>query len=183
MERLKVQVHTPAHIFTGYVHLLPQQRLLDILNGILAGTMRREEAFLPLFEASASTRDGKETALESAYINILFAREVEEGKSSERSDEVEHKLYPFITKSPVSVQLLMLGYTLTGHGQMHCAEGQHLGDVLKSETRFLPLTRVQIRSSAGGSESELDFVAVNKEQIIALQELGSAGADIRESNG
>lgn len=44
-ERLKVRAYTSTHIFTGYVRRLPQQRLMDIVNGILAGTMQTNEAF------------------------------------------------------------------------------------------------------------------------------------------
>ena len=177
MERLRVRVHTPTHIFTGYVRRLPQQRLLNILNGILTGTMRVDEAFLPFKEVSVGTHrlDGKEVALKCAYINkadILFAREIDEGQPTEHGEKVEPKLYPFVSKSPMRVKLFMSGYTLTG--QMHCAEGHRLGDVLKSATRFLPLTGVEIRSSAGSSESGLSFVAVNKEQIICLEEVGDA---------
>jgi hypothetical protein len=83
------------------------------------------------------------------------------------SGKVRHRLYPFVSKSPLSVRLYMPFYTLTG--QMHCFEGQPLSDLLNTGERFLALTNVQIVPSGGSSES-VSFVAVNKEQIISLEE-------------
>lgn len=55
---------------------------------------------------------------------------------------------------------------------MYYAKNQCPRDMLNSETRFLPLTNVAIRPAEGESESGVSFVAVNKEQIIVMQELG-----------
>ena len=170
--RLKVRVYTPANILNGYIQVLPRQRRVDILNGVLVGTMHTDEAFLPFTGVAIRTLDGRETVVQSAYINkanILFAQESEEGQSRELGNEVGHKLYPYVSKLPMAVKLYMPRYTLTG--QMHCAERQRLADVLESANRFVPLIDVVISPVAGGSESGLDFVAVNKEQIIMLQEL------------
>ena len=172
--RLKVRVYTFAHILNGYVQVLPRQRLVDILNGVLRGALRTDEEFLQVSEAEVCSLEGRKVTMQSAYINkadILFASEIEEGQSRELGKEVGHKLYPYVSKSPMAVKLYMPMYTLTG--QMHCAGGQRLADVLESATRFVPLTDVAISPVAGGSESRLDFVAVNKEQIIMLQELAA----------
>jgi len=42
--------------------------------------------------------------------------------------------------------------------------------MLNSEMRFLPLTNVAIYPAEGETESGVSFVAVNKEQIISLEE-------------
>lgn len=128
---------------------------------------------MPLTEVTVHTLDGREVTVQSAYIsnaNILFAREIEEGQSRQLGREVEHKLYPFVSKSTVPVKLHVPPYTLTG--QMHCVRGERVGDVLNSEPRFFSLTNVDIYPSAGGSESGVSFIAVNKGQIISLEELG-----------
>jgi hypothetical protein len=170
-ERLKVRLHTSAHIVDGYIHVLPKQRLLDILNGVLRGTLRTDEQFLQVSEAELCSLDGTKVTLQSAYINranILFAREIEDVQTQGLGGEVRHKLYPFVSKSSISVRLCMPLYTLTG--QMHCAEGQHLSDLLNRGERFLALTNVQI-APARGAESMVSFVAINKAQIISLEEV------------
>ena len=56
-------------------------------------------------------------------------------------------------------------------GCMHCAEGQRVSDVVNLPLRFIPLTNVEICPSVGISESGIGFVAVNKGQVILLEEL------------
>jgi hypothetical protein len=170
--RLKVRLYTSAHIVDGYIHVLSKQRLLDILNGVLRGALRSDEEFLQVSEAELCSSDGTKVTLQFAYINranILFAREIEDGQTQGSGGEVRHKLYPFVSKSPAAVRLYMPLYTLSG--QMHCAKGQRLSDVLNTRERFLALTNVQVASSGGSSES-VGFVAVNKQQIISLEEGG-----------
>jgi hypothetical protein len=48
--------------------------------------------------------------------------------------------------------------------------------VLNSKLRFLPLTNVEISPSLGSSEPGVSFVAVNKGQIILLEELETSMA-------
>jgi hypothetical protein len=179
--RLKVRLYTSAHIVDGYIGVLPKQRLLDILNGVLRGALRTGEEFLQVNEAKLCSADGTKVTLQSAYINrasILFAREIEDGQTRGLGSEVGHKPYPFVSKSAAAVRLYMPLYTLTG--QMHCAKGQRLPDVLNTRERFLALTNVQIVPSGGSSES-VSFVAVNKEQIISLEEGGIRGGKIYNS--
>jgi hypothetical protein len=170
--KLKVRLYTSAHIVDGYIHVLPKQRLLDILNGMLRGALRTDEEFLQVNEAELYSADGTKVTLQSGYINkanVLFAREIEDGQTGGPGGEVGHKLYPFVSKSAAAVRLYMPLYTLTG--QMHCAKRQRLSDVLNRGERFLALTNVEIVSSGGSSES-VSFLAINKEQIISLEEGG-----------
>jgi hypothetical protein len=169
--RLKVRLYTSAHILDGYIDVLPKQRLLDILNGVLRGALRTKGGFLQVSEAELCSSDGTKVTLQSAYINranILFAREIEDGQTQGLGGEVGHKLYPFVSKSPAAVRLYMPLYTLTG--QMHCAKGQRPSDVLNTGERFLALTNVQI-APATGTESVVSFVAINKAQIFCLEEV------------
>jgi len=53
---------------------------------------------------------------------------------------------------------------------MYYAKNERLWDVLKSGPRFLSLTNVAIYPAEGETESGVSFVAVNKEQIISLEE-------------
>jgi len=169
--RLKVRLYTSTHILDGYIDVLPKQRLLDILNGVLRGALRTKGGFLQVSQAELCSSDGTKVTLQSAYINranILFAREIEDGQTQGLGGEVGHKLYPFVSKSPAAVRLYMPLYTLTG--QMHCAKGQRPSDVLNTGERFLALTNVQISPARSTDESVVNFVAVNRQQIICLEE-------------
>jgi len=85
--------------------------------------------------------------------------------------QVGHKPYPFVGKSSTAVRLYLPSFTLTG--QMQCAKGKRVWDVLNLGMRFLPLTDVEIYPSAGSSESGVSFIAVNKSQVLSLEELGT----------
>lgn len=168
---VKVQIYTPTHILTGFAYC-PQQRLLDALNGILAGTMRTDAEFFPVSEAEMCSPDGRVMAMQSAYINkanILFVREIEDSETRGLGGQGGHKPYPFVPKWYTAAKVYMPFYTLSG--QVHYPKGRRIMDVLNSEIRFLALTNVQIYPSAGSSESGVSFIAVNKEQILSLEEL------------
>ena len=168
---VKVQIYTPSHICTGHLHCPHERRLLDVLNSLLAGELRVNEEFLSVSEVEMSSLDGSEMAVQSAYINkanILFVRGIEDGETRGLGSQVGHKPYPFVPKSSKVVKVYMSFYTLTG--QMHCTKGERVWDVLNSGLRFLPLTNVKICPSAGGSE-RVSFVAVNKGQILSLEEV------------
>jgi len=174
LERLKVQVYMSTHTFTGYIRALREQRLLDILNGIFAGTLRTDEAFLALSEVTVLTSDRKEMAVQSAYVNkanILFVRAMEGRETSGLGSRPGHKLYPFVPKQFTMVKVYVAPYTLTG--RMHYGKGQQVLDVLNSGVRFFPLTSVAISSLAGSSESGVSFIAVNRGQLLSLEELGT----------
>lgn len=172
-KRLKVQIQLSTAICTGYIYCPSQRRLLDVLNGVSAGELRVSDEFLPVSEAEMRSPDAKKATVQSIHINkasILFVKEIEDGQSRGLGSRVGHKHYPFVEKLAVGVKLYMASYTLTG--QMQCAKGQGVSDVLNSEMRFLPMTNVEICPSAGGSKSGVSFIAVNKGQIISLEELG-----------
>ena len=56
---------------------------------------------------------------------------------------------------------------------MHVARGERASDVLNQPLLFLPLTHVAVSPSVGRGES-LGFIAVNKNQLILLEEIEPA---------
>ena len=68
----------------------------------------------------------------------------------------------------VPVKLKLLGYTLDGN--MHCAKDERAEHVLEEDQMFLPLTNVTVHPLAEGMWSNVPFVAVNREQILSLEE-------------
>ncbi len=101
--------------------------------------------------------------------NILFVRESQDGQTRGLGGKFGPKRYPYVPKSPVAVKLYLPFYTLNGN--MQCVKGERVSDVLNLALKFLPLTNAEIYPSEGGSESGVGFVAVNREQIIFLEEL------------
>ncbi len=166
---VKVQIYTPAHVCTASVYC-PYHRLLDLLNGVL---MAAYKEFIPVSEVEVRSPDRGEAKLQSAYINranILFVREIEDGETKGLGGQGGHKPYPFVAKWSAAVKVYMPFYTL--NGQVHYPKERRVVDVLNSGMKFLAMTNVQICSSAGSSESGVSFIAVNKEQILSLEELG-----------
>jgi len=78
------------------------------------------------------------------------------------------KPYPFMDKLSVRVTLQTLAYTVTG--DMYRTSYQKIWYVLEQSLLFLPLTNVEILTLADGTCSHTPFAALNKEQIILLQE-------------
>jgi hypothetical protein len=170
-ESLNVWIYTPTYILSGYFSHLTQQRLLDLLNGVVIGGLYDEKEFLSIVGANIRSPDGVEATMQFVCLNkaqILFVREAETAEARGLGGKVVHKLFPAVEKIPVVVELHVPGYTLSG--QMHCAKGQRLSDLLNEDKRFIPITNVDIIFPSGGSQSAA-FVAVNKEQIICVQEL------------
>jgi len=167
----KVQIYTSTHICTGYVSCPGQRRLLDFLNGIPFNS----DEFLLVSFAEIRTPDGKGAAIKSAHINkanILFLREIGDEHRG-LGGQVGPQPYPHVAKPfAKEVKLYMPFYTLAG--QIQCTERRRVVDVLlNSDLSFFALTNVEICPLAGGSESGVSFLAVNKGQILSLAELGT----------
>jgi hypothetical protein len=76
-------------------------------------------------------------------------------------------VYPHVEKLPVRVSLEMPGYVIDGN--MHCAPGKTIRDVLDEDTLFLPLTKVTM-THENNLYVTRPFVAARKEQVISLKE-------------
>ncbi|GAH60849.1 unnamed protein product, partial [marine sediment metagenome] len=116
--------------------------------------------FLPMSQVECSAAvTGEVVTVPSAYINkanILFVKDYSAGSQIgpyTGPKYLEPKLYPFIRKSPIAVRVFLPFYTLTG--QMHCAKGKGVADVLDSGLRFFPMTNVEI---SPGDEPPTSFV-------------------------
>jgi hypothetical protein len=175
---LKIWICTDINIVHGFISCTAQQRLIDILNFASAVESRREQ-FLVVTDAVASFPDGEEKDIPSLLVNksnILFiGLEGMERVSTLRSKSGA-KLYPAITKIPVKAtihvetKLYVHDYRVTGF--MHCATNQKPIELLNSDLRFLPFTKVEISPSlfSRQQEYETDFVAINKRHIIYIEQ-------------
>jgi hypothetical protein len=130
--------------------------------------LRDDTDFLPVTEATSHTLNDTETTTQFALINkakILFISEIKQ--HGEPSTEASYNIPPAVGKSLIIAKLHIPSYILSG--QMHCAKGQRLSDLLNAKDKFLPMTNVDIVPSSGIRQSAV-FVAVNKAQIIYAEE-------------
>lgn len=167
-EQFKICVYTPTCILSGYIYCLHKQRLLDLVNGVLVGGWRVDADFLPVTEATSHTLNDTETTAQFILINkanILFVSETKQ--HGEPSTEASYELPLEVGKFLITAKLHVPPYILSG--QMHCAKGQRLSDLLNTKDKFLPMTNVDIVPSSGIRQSAA-FVAANKAQIIYAEE-------------
>jgi len=168
---LGVAFYTETQVLTGFIYQPYEERLLDILNGI---SVRRRESrgrFLELTKVTIDYLNGKKETLPTAYINkasIQLAATLDGDLARGIGGRVGAKPYPFVQKSPVVVRLRIPAYALTG--SMYRVGGQSVWHVLEEKVTFLPLTNVKIRPVANGIWWTAAFAAVNREQILSLQE-------------
>jgi len=170
-----VHVFAPTYglsrVYTGHVYCLHQRRLLDQLNEMFPGAAAESKPFLRVKAGKIYGLRGEKEDVEFACLNkshILFVREFEEGQTRGLGGKPGYKGYPYVSKSAVAVKIYLPFYALTGH--MQCAQGERVSDVLNKEPQFFPLTDVEVNSSLGGRDLSISFIAVNKRQIIFLQE-------------
>jgi hypothetical protein len=164
-----LEFYTNSRVVSGYVSCPNGARLLDILNGTSAAERNLKGDFLEFIDAphpeeELPRENGKGYVRKSA-VQLVGISDSALGRGIGASDGP--KLYPFVKKSPVRVNLELQTYTLIG--SIHRTQGQTMQDVLNEDSSFLPLTDVTIAReySVYGTRP---FVAVNKQQIISSRE-------------
>ncbi|GAI32757.1 unnamed protein product [marine sediment metagenome] len=170
-EWLRVELYMQTQILSGFIYQPYEGRLLDLLNGVWVRQPESRGRFIELSEVTIHYVDGKTERLPSAYINkatIQLAATSDGDLARGLGVKVGPKPYPFMQKLSAPVRLRMPAYALVGN--MHCTSRQRAWHVLEEKLMFLPLTDVKIRALANGIWSNVPFVAVNREQILSLQE-------------
>lgn len=170
-DQLAVNLYLQMYVLSGFIHCPQDERLIDHLSSV---SFRRPDSrgrFLELSDVTIYHSDGKEEKLATANINKSTIHLVSTiGANSGRGigGKAGPKPYPFMDKLSMRVTLQTLAYIVTGN--MHRASYQKIWYVLEQSLMFLPLTNVEIHKLANGTCSQSPFVAMNKEQIILLQE-------------
>jgi hypothetical protein len=148
-----------------------QQRLLDVLNhSFLANSHRIGKEFLPLTEVEAFFASGEIEYLASTHINkssILFVAE-RSGGQPDRSGVPEAEAKLLRPKLVVSARVDIPPYIL--YGKMYAELQQGLVHVIDGEEMFLPMTDVFITPPLPTGEWKFGFVAINKHQIVRVEE-------------
>lgn len=152
-------------------HRMHRQRLLDVLNhNLLANSHRIGKEFVPLTDVEAFFSTGEKEHLASTHINkasILFVAE-RSGGQPDRSGVPEAEANLLRVKKALPARVDIPPYVLWG--KMYAELQQGLVHVIDGEEVFLPMTDVFISPPLPTGESKFSFVAINKHQIIRVEE-------------
>jgi hypothetical protein len=171
LKQVDVVVCTTAGTFIGHTYRSSQLRLLDVLNkGFAARGTRIGMDYIPMTEVEMYLPEGGKQALASVHIrkaNIVFVAEKGGGQPDADTSRVGKVI---VAKKPVEAKVGMAPYVLVG--RLHSAAWAELVTSLHQEETFIPLTKVQISPELPTGETQFDFVAVNKDQVIYVGEAG-----------
>jgi len=170
IEQIPVFVYLDAQTITGNISLPRGKRLSDLLNSSVVGQPENSTMFLELTDVTISHADGTKEKAQTSFVNkanIQLLTMLDEDLARGIGAKDGPKQYPYVHKSPVRARMHMPTLELTGN--IHCASGQRVPQLLEEEFMFLPLTDARIRVSKGGNWWGAAFVVVNRRQIFSLQ--------------
>jgi len=171
LRQVDVVVCTTAGIFVGHTYRTSRLRLLDALNkGFAARGTRIALDYMPMTEVEMYLPEGGKQAMASVHIrkaNIVFVAEKGGGQPDADTSRVGKVI---VAKKPVEAKIRVVPYVMVG--RLHSAAWAELVTSLHQEETFIPLTKVQISPELPTGETQFDFVAVNKDQVIYVGEAG-----------
>ena len=167
---LAVTLCMSSHILNGVLYLYPDERLLDILNGTPIRRVEHRSRVLALSDVTIYKSDGKEDKLPTVYVNkraVLLAATWDRVRGRGAVSGTGQRSYPFVEKLAVPTRLQVSGFSIAGN--MHCAQGQMACHLLDESVAFLPVTDATVHP-LNDIWSQVPFVAVNREQVLSLQQ-------------
>jgi len=171
LKRVNAVVVILGCTLSATTYRMQQQRLLDVLNRSFVANCRRiGKEFMPLTEVEAFFSTGEKECLSSTHVNkssILFVAE-RSGGQPDRSGIPEAEFNLLRAKKALSARVDIPPHTLVGN--MYAELGQELVHVIDGEEEFLPMTDVFIFPPLPTGESKFGFVAINKHQIVRVEE-------------
>ena len=170
IKTLQVELYTGDEVLSGRIPCPSSSRLLDLLNirGVEGWNAKHDliEFHSILYGPSGEELQGMNVMhIRKSAIHIVAVDDVDLGRGA--GADSSQRVYPVVNKTQVRVTLRLPNYTLLSN--VHCIEGQTIGDLMNSDMTFLPLTHVTITRDQHEYGTR-PFVAVNKEQIIWSQE-------------
>jgi hypothetical protein len=169
LRQVDVVVCTTAGTFVGHTYRTSRLRLLDSLNkGFAARGARIGLDYIPMTDVEMYLPEGGKQAMASVHIrkaNVVFVAEKGGGQPDGDMSKVGKVI---VAKKPVEAKVCMAPYVLVG--RLHSAAWAELVTSLHQEETFVPLTKVQISPGLPTGETQFDFVAVNKDQVVYVGE-------------
>ena len=169
-DRIPVSVYVDTEVLTGHVFLLPGKRLSDLLNSAVVTQSEKKDAFLELSDVTIFRGDDTKERTETLRVNksnIHLLTTPENDLSKGIGAKSVPRPYPFVQKSPVKVNIRLPICQLIG--TVHCGAGQRVKQLIEGNLMFLPITNARIRLTNRSLWLNILFAAVNREQILFLQ--------------
>ena len=169
LRQVDVVVCTTAGTFVGHAYRTSRLRLLDALNkGFAAQGMRIGTDYMPMTEVEMYFPEGGHRAMTSVHIRKTSVVFVAEKSGGQPEGDTSKSGKVIVAKKPVDARLCVVPYVLVG--RLHSAAWAELITSLHQEETFIPLTKVQITPPLVTGESQFNFVAVNKDQVVYVGE-------------
>lgn len=170
LQELPVTLYTGTDTLIGTVRIPDELRLLDLLNNGFNGERQRINSFLELIGVTISGTSGPKERrpilhIAKPMIHIIETPDSNSARGIGAKGDPKH--HPYVQKSPSRVRLQLSNYTLIG--DMHCASGETVLDVINAESMFLPLTNVKINAHGSDRWQPAAFLAVNRNEVYSLE--------------
>ncbi len=169
LRTVDVVVCTTAGTFVGHTYRSSRLRLLDALNkGFAARGARIGLDYMPMTDVEMYFPEGGRQSMSSVHIrkaNVVFVAEKSGGQPESDGSKAGKVI---VAKKPVDARVCVVPYVLVG--RLHSAAWAELVTSLHQEEAFIPLTKVQITPPLATGDSQFDFVAVNKDQVVYVGE-------------
>ena len=167
----EIEIYLPDNMISGIITCLPKQRLLDRLNNISVGSLQSEEDFLVVRKAESP--EGEDHNIDSGlfYIrktSILFIKETKQNRNLINQEQNNRDIYIHQDRLPVRMKCRIPGYILTGN--IYFNKNRELGEPIRKEREFLPMTEVSIDYLPDKIKSAAEFIALNKNQILYMED-------------
>lgn len=167
-----IVVYTDENVFYGYIRHAISERFLDVLNqGSVLDKPESTNDFLRLTEVKFYSQDGRK---EDVAANCLISRDnslvVAESKITcgELPPSKPFRYTLFQRKTPVWVNIQIEHLNVVGQVYINQNEPSILS--LETDQIFIPVTNATLSSRLDSSQSDFDFMAVNKRRVISISE-------------
>jgi hypothetical protein len=168
----RVIAYTADYIVQGDIHHAVGERLLDALNqGSIEDQQDLPRGFLLLTDVEIVPLDGRKSSTVSDCLlnkSKIFLIGEKNLYQAEPPPVIHYRSSLFTPKKPFLVNILMSGLTVAG--QLYIIEWERPISAADTEQLFLPLTKVRILYGGFAGETDFEFGAVNKNQIISMVE-------------
>lgn len=162
-----VEFFIGLHVLCGQLSIATGRRLLDILNRSSDFDRDIQSDYVEFMSEAGTNGDESGKVRYVRKMSVELAALSEPNLARGAGAKALPGVYPRVEKAKVYVSLETPIYSL--YGNMHCASGRTVRDVLDERTLFLPLTDVSIEHDKKLYGTR-PFVAIKKEQIISLKE-------------
>lgn len=170
-QQLSLTLHGETETITGSIQIPRDLRLLDFLNDGSAGDCRNGSTFLELSTVTVIGAGGIREKYPTLYIakSTIHMVETPDGNSARGiGAHAGHKHHPFVQKTPIRVRLQLPHLIIAGN--IHCAAGETVSDIINSGLVFLPLTEAKMNRNGTGHWRLAAFLTVNRKVLVSVQQ-------------